>query len=56
MVLSTGVKNESALLYTRHRDIHAGRIVVTQMLLASGLDVTANPDAYASIRLLTRQN
>jgi hypothetical protein len=47
--LSKDVKNESALLYTRHRDIHAIGIVLMQMLL--GLDVTERyPDAYAAIR------
>ncbi|KAJ7702683.1 kinase-like domain-containing protein [Mycena rosella] len=47
--LSKDVKNESALLYTRHRDIHAVGIVLMQMLL--GLDVTERyPDAYAAIR------
>ncbi|KAJ6497813.1 kinase-like domain-containing protein [Mycena sanguinolenta] len=40
--------NESALLYTRHRDIHAVGIVLMQMLI--GLDVTERyPDAYAAI-------
>ncbi|KAJ7121645.1 hypothetical protein C8R44DRAFT_622641 [Mycena epipterygia] len=43
------VKNESSLLYTRHRDIHAVGIVLMQMVL--GLDVTDRyPDAYAAIR------
>ncbi|KAJ7488435.1 kinase-like domain-containing protein [Mycena latifolia] len=47
--LSKDVKNESALLYTRHRDIHAVGIVLMQMLL--GLDVAERfPDAYAAIR------
>ncbi|KAJ7432513.1 kinase-like domain-containing protein [Mycena galericulata] len=47
--LSKDVKNESALLYTRHRDIHAVGVVLMQMLL--GLDVTERyPDAYAAIR------
>ncbi|KAJ7101250.1 kinase-like domain-containing protein [Mycena belliarum] len=46
---SKDVKNESALLYTRHRDIHAVGLVLMQMLL--GLDVTARyPDAYAAMR------
>ncbi|KIK54868.1 hypothetical protein GYMLUDRAFT_206162 [Collybiopsis luxurians FD-317 M1] len=35
--LSKDVKNESALVYTRHRDIHSVGIVLLQML--SGLDV-----------------
>ncbi|KAJ7874765.1 kinase-like domain-containing protein [Mycena olivaceomarginata] len=47
--LSKDIKNESALLYTRHRDIHAVGIVLMQMLL--GLDVTERyPDAYAAMR------
>ncbi|KAJ6576175.1 hypothetical protein DFH09DRAFT_1454036, partial [Mycena vulgaris] len=47
--LSKDVKTESALLYTRHRDIHAVGLVLMQMLL--GLDVTERyPDAYAAIR------
>ncbi|KAJ7760657.1 kinase-like domain-containing protein [Mycena maculata] len=47
--LSKDVKNESALLYTRHRDIHAVGIVLMQMLL--GLDVAERyPDAYAAMR------
>ncbi|KAJ6593628.1 kinase-like domain-containing protein [Mycena capillaripes] len=46
--LSKDVQNESALLYTRNRDIHAVGIVLMQMLL--GLDVTERyPDAYAAI-------
>lgn len=36
--LSSDVKNESSLLYTRQRDIHSVGIVFMQMLL--GLDVT----------------
>ncbi|KAJ7650439.1 kinase-like domain-containing protein [Roridomyces roridus] len=47
--LSKDVKTESALLYTRHRDIHAVGIVLMQMLL--GLDVADRYlDAYAAIR------
>ncbi|KAK7057453.1 kinase-like domain-containing protein [Favolaschia claudopus] len=47
--LSKDIKNESALLYTRHRDIHAVGIVMMQMLL--GLDVTERyPDLYAAMR------
>ncbi|KAG6888788.1 hypothetical protein C0992_007518 [Termitomyces sp. T32_za158] len=42
--LSREEKNESALLYTRQRDIHAVGIVLLQMLL--GLDVT---ERYANI-------
>ncbi|KAJ7668466.1 kinase-like domain-containing protein [Mycena polygramma] len=46
--LSKDLKNESALIYTRHRDIHAVGIVLMQMLL--GLDVTEKfSDAYAAI-------
>ncbi|KAJ6607583.1 kinase-like domain-containing protein [Mycena sp. CBHHK59/15] len=45
--LSKDVKNESSLLYTRHRDIHAVGIVVMQMLL--GIDVTQRySDPYAA--------
>ncbi|KAJ7220218.1 kinase-like domain-containing protein [Mycena pura] len=47
--LSKDVKNESSLLYTRHRDIHAVGIVLMQMFL--GLDVTERyPDAYSAMR------
>ncbi|KAJ7163895.1 kinase-like domain-containing protein [Mycena crocata] len=46
--LCKDVKNESSLLYTRHRDIHAVGIVLMQMLM--GLDVTERyPDPYAAI-------
>ncbi|KAF8170288.1 kinase-like domain-containing protein [Mycena galopus ATCC 62051] len=46
--LSKDVKNESALLYTRSRDIHSVGIVLMQMLV--GLDVTERyPDAYAAM-------
>ncbi|KIL60768.1 hypothetical protein M378DRAFT_906708 [Amanita muscaria Koide BX008] len=46
--LSREVQNESSLLYTRQRDIHAAGIVVLQMLL--GLDVTERfSDAQAAI-------
>ena len=40
------MKNESSLLYTRHRDIHSVGIVLLQMLL--GLDVT---ERYANVHV-----
>ncbi|CAK5281348.1 unnamed protein product [Mycena citricolor] len=45
-------KNDSALVYTRHRDMHAVGIVLMQMLL--GLDVTDRyPDVYSAFRAST---
>ncbi|KAG6890525.1 hypothetical protein C0995_007725 [Termitomyces sp. Mi166 len=49
--LSREEKNESALLYTRQRDIHAVGIVLLQMLL--GLDVT---ERYANIHEALQSN
>jgi hypothetical protein len=46
--LSREVQNESSLLYTRQRDIHAVGIVLLQMLM--GLDVMERfPDAQTAI-------
>ncbi|KAF5357565.1 hypothetical protein D9757_013020 [Collybiopsis confluens] len=47
--LSKDVKNESLLLYTRHRDIHSAGIVFLQMLL--GLDVLRKfSDAHTALK------
>ena len=46
--LSREVQNESSLLYTRQRDIHAVGIVLLQMLM--GLDVMERfPDTQTAI-------
>ncbi|KAJ4467716.1 kinase-like domain-containing protein [Lentinula edodes] len=48
--LSKDVKNESSLLYTRHRDLHSVGIVFMQMLL--GLDVIRRfSDAHTAMKL-----
>ncbi|PFH46932.1 hypothetical protein AMATHDRAFT_7250 [Amanita thiersii Skay4041] len=50
--LSRDVQNESSLIYTRKRDIHAVGIVLLQMLL--GLDVTSRyTDVHDALRYAT---